>query len=70
MKNRIPNYLSAARRNGQSSQPVFQEFRDLAQNQIACRMRQVETYVEEHPATGIGAAFCIGIFLGWVIKRR
>ena len=70
MTNRIPDYLPAASRQDQASQPAFQELRDLAQKQIADRMRQVATYVQEHPATGIGAAFCLGIFLGWVIKRR
>ncbi len=70
MKNRIPDYLPASRRNSQPSQPAFQKLRNVAQNQIAYRMSQVETYVQEHPVTGIGAAFCIGILLGWVIKRR
>lgn len=70
MKNRIPNYLPAFERAGQPSQPALQELRDSAQRQIACRIHQVETYVQEHPVTGIGVAFCIGIFLGWVVKRR
>ena len=70
MKNRIPDYLPAPRRKGQPSQPTLQELRNLVQNEIAYRMRQVQTYVQEHPGTGIGAAFCTGIFLGWVVKRR
>ena len=70
MTNRIPNYLPTSRPKAQPSQSTFQQLRDLAQLQIADRMRQIETYVQEHPVTGIGAAFCIGIFLGWVIKRR
>jgi ElaB/YqjD/DUF883 family membrane-anchored ribosome-binding protein len=70
MKNRIPDYLPALRRKGQPSSPAFQEWRNLTQKQIADRVRQFEKYVQEHPVTGIGAAFCIGIFLGWIIKRR
>ena len=70
MKNRIPDCLSALERRGQPSQPTFQELRNLAQRQIAVRLRQVEQFVEEHPASGIGAAFGIGIFLGWIIKRK
>lgn len=70
MKNRIPDYLPVPRRTGPASQPAFQDLRDLAQKQIADRIRQVETYVQTHPAAGIGAAICIGIFLGWMIKRR
>ena len=70
MNSRIADYLPAAGRKGQPPQPVFQELRHLAQKQFADRMRQVETYIQEHPVTGIGAAFCIGIFLGWINKRR
>ena len=70
MKNRIPEYLPASRRKGQPSQPAFQELRNLAQKQFAYRMHRIETYVQEHPVTGINAAFCLGIFLGWIIKRR
>jgi|GEM_PF-2014896 ElaB/YqjD/DUF883 family membrane-anchored ribosome-binding protein len=70
MKNRIPDYLAAPNRKSQASHPPFQELRNLAQKQIADRLRQIETYVQEHPVTGIGAAFCIGVFLGWIIKRR
>ena len=70
MMNRIPDYLPTSSRIDEPSQSAFQELRDLAQKQIAERMRQVRTYVQEHAVTGIGAAFCIGVFLGWVIKRR
>ena len=70
MKNRIPAYLATPRRKGPSSQPAFHELRDLAQKQMAYRLGQVEAYVQEHPVTGIAAAFCIGVFLGWIVKRR
>jgi ElaB/YqjD/DUF883 family membrane-anchored ribosome-binding protein len=70
MKNRIPDYLSDLRRTDQPSERTFQELRDLARDQFANRMRQAETYVRVHPVSGLGAAFCIGVFLGWVIKRK
>ena len=70
MTNRIPSYLPVPRQTEQASQPVIQKLRNLAQKQIGQPMRQVETFIQEHPATGIGAAFCIGILLGWFIKRR
>lgn len=70
MKNRIPDYPLRSRRTDQPSEPTFQELRDLAGKQFADRLRQAETYVQTHPASGLGAAFCIGIFLGWVIKRK
>jgi ElaB/YqjD/DUF883 family membrane-anchored ribosome-binding protein len=70
MKNRIPDYLAESTRIDQSSELALQELFDLARKQFADRMRQAETYVREHPVTGLGAALCIGIFLGWVIKRK
>jgi ElaB/YqjD/DUF883 family membrane-anchored ribosome-binding protein len=70
MKNRIPDYLQAPKQVGQSTLPDIHALRNLAQNQIACRVRQAEMFVQAHPGKGIGAAFCIGIFLGWMIKRR
>ena len=70
MKNRIPDLLPAQGKKGQPSQPTFQGLRNLAQDQFVVRIRQVESYVQVHPVTGVGAAFCIGIFLGWFINRR
>jgi ElaB/YqjD/DUF883 family membrane-anchored ribosome-binding protein len=70
MKNHIVDHSLAPKRTDQSPQPAFHELRNLAQRQIAHRLSQVESYVQEHLGTGIGAAFCTGIFLGWVIKRR
>ena len=70
MKNRIPDHLPASRQTDQRSEPTFQELRDLVRKQFADRIRQAGTYVREHPVSGLGAAFCMGIFLGWVIKRK
>jgi ElaB/YqjD/DUF883 family membrane-anchored ribosome-binding protein len=70
MKNRIPNYLPAQNRKALPLQSANTKLLDLVQTQIADRMRVIESYVQEHPVTGIGAAFCIGIFLGWAIKRN
>jgi ElaB/YqjD/DUF883 family membrane-anchored ribosome-binding protein len=69
MINRIPNYLPASKTKALPSPTAEPKLLDLVQRQIAERMHVVETYVHEHPITGIGAAFCIGIFLGWFIKR-
>ncbi len=70
MRNRIPGYLSDSGRTAQPSEPAFQELRDLAREQFADRMHQAETYVRKHPLSGLCAAFCIGAFLGWIIKRK
>ncbi len=70
MKNRIPGYLSDSRRTDRPSEPAFQEFRDPARKQFSDQIRLAGIYVREHPLTGLSTAFCIGIFLGWVIKRK
>ena len=70
MMNRIPYYLPALNRKALPLQSSNTKLLDLVQKQIADRMRLIESYVQEHPVTGIGAAFCIGIFLGWAIKRN
>jgi hypothetical protein len=72
MKNRIPDDLLA------SSPPVSARRQPLPPS---CSMRRnkqlnqvqrqwIETYVQEHPAVGIGAALCIGVLIGWISKRR
>jgi len=70
MINRIPDSLPLPKRKQPPPKPGSQALSELAQQQITYRLRQVETYVQAHPVTGIGAAFCIGILLGWIIKRR
>lgn len=70
MNNRFPQLQPVARRPGQPPQSPFQTLRDQAEKQISDRIAGVETYIKQHPATGVGAAFCIGILLGWLIKRR
>jgi len=70
MNNRIPNYLPAPKRKALPSQSANPELLDLVQTQIADRMRVIEMYLQAHPVTAISATFCIGVFLGWVIKRR
>jgi ElaB/YqjD/DUF883 family membrane-anchored ribosome-binding protein len=68
MRNRIPNYLPTTKSKALPSRSS-DNLLDEVQKQITDGMRAVETYVQEHPVTAIGAVFCIGIFLGWVIKR-
>ncbi len=70
MKNRIPSYLPLVRQDIQPAIPAFQEWQNRVHKQAAKRMRQVERLVQKHPVTGVGAAFCLGIVLGWIIKRR
>lgn len=70
IKNRIFDYLLAPTRKGQSSKAVNRESRQLSGCQNAFRTHDVESYVMEHPLAAIGAAFSIGVFLAWLIKRK
>ncbi|MEO8494316.1 MAG: hypothetical protein ABI614_04550 [Planctomycetota bacterium] len=70
MKNRIPDYLPASSHTDQASEATLQELRALVRERFAEQMRQAETFVREHPVSGLGAAVCLGILLGWVIKRK
>ena len=70
MTNRVPEYLSVPRQIGPPTPPAIQELRNQAQKEFARRMRQINALVQEHPVTGLGAAFCIGILLGWFSQRR
>ncbi len=67
MKNRIPDYLLASAPES-STAPI--EMLHAAQKQLDQRRRWIEAYIQEHPAVGIGAALCIGVLVGWIIKRR
>jgi len=69
MTNRITEYSRVSRQIGQPPQPALQELRNEAQQEFTRRMRQIESLVQRHPVMGISAAFCIGILLGWKIKR-
>jgi hypothetical protein len=33
-------------------------------------MRQLESSLEAYPAFGITVAVCLGVLLGWLIKRK
>jgi ElaB/YqjD/DUF883 family membrane-anchored ribosome-binding protein len=70
MNSRISAYLLAPRIKRLALAMSTPASRSPVHKQIAYGMQRIETYVQEHPVTAIGAAFCTGIFLGWVIKRR
>ena len=70
MKNRMTDYLAASRHEGQTSKAVMRESRQLSHFQNAQRTHDIESYVAEHPLLAIGAAFSIGVFLAWLIKRK
>jgi ElaB/YqjD/DUF883 family membrane-anchored ribosome-binding protein len=70
MNHRIPDYLLNPKNQIQKSQSTAENFGLQMQETLTAGVRQIATYVKEHPTTGIGVALCLGAFLGWAIKRR
>ena len=69
MKNRIHNYPTSTS-NAQNSEATCEEWRGAAQTRIVNRIRQAEKYIQMHPMASLGAVLGMGLFLGWVIKRK
>lgn len=70
MRNRISDYLPAPGGESQSRKVSLSESRQLSRRHDAFRTHEVESYVVKHPLAAIGAAFSIGVFLAWLIKRK
>lgn len=70
MKNRISDYLSTSRYKAPASTVVNPPSRPLLNGQDRNATQHVESYVLKHPLVAVGAAFSIGVFLAWMIKRK
>jgi ElaB/YqjD/DUF883 family membrane-anchored ribosome-binding protein len=68
MKNRIFEKLLP---NGHNDGPetATAEGPQLDMQTIKDGLSDVTTFVHEHPAACLGAAFTVGILLGWMVKR-
>jgi ElaB/YqjD/DUF883 family membrane-anchored ribosome-binding protein len=67
MKNRIfdtrPNGLNGPSATATADKPP------IDMQKIKEGLSDVSTFVAENPAACLGAAFSVGILLGWVVKR-
>ena len=70
MKNRLLDYFMTTSEHSQQSTAALEEWGEKAQDELTYWVHQVEAYVKEHPAIGIGATFSMGVILGWLLKRR
>jgi len=70
MKNRIPDDLLAPAPEAPPTPTPPDEMLHVAQKQLNQFRQWIETYVQERPAVGMGAALCIGVVIGWINKRR
>ncbi|QDU95390.1 hypothetical protein [Lignipirellula cremea] len=43
---------------------------ELAQRQLDKLRTGMERYIGEYPGVTIGAAVALGVFIGWLVKRR
>lgn len=70
MKNRIPNDRFIFPHQLPRTPTAPTDLLHVTQKQLDQRRRWIETYVQEHPAVGMGAALCLGVLIGWFIKRK
>ena len=70
MKNRLLDYFMTSSDPSRQSTASLEEWSEKAQSELTFVVRQVEDYVKEHPAIGIGATFTLGVILGWIVKRK
>ena len=70
MNNRLPADLFSLRVSGDSPSAAWQVPPRPVSESFNGSNFQLDKYVHKHALTALGATFCIGILLGWVIKRR
>ncbi|MBW3598051.1 MAG: hypothetical protein KY475_12330 [Planctomycetes bacterium] len=64
MKNRVLDYLSSA-------PPSEQDGGSLRESVDPHRMASAaEQWIAKNPGVALGAAVTVGVFLGWLIKRK
>lgn len=69
MKNRLLDYFSAWTHNDHSSS-AGHEFLHDSRESLEEVERRLRRFVKDYPATSLVTGVCIGIALGWLIKRR
>jgi hypothetical protein len=70
MNNRIPAELFSLTVCGNSPSTASQISPRLVLEPFTSSQLQLEKFIHKHALMALGATFCIGIFLGWVNKRR
>lgn len=72
MRNRIAGYSPATetRRPPSGAAPRAQGPPTAGHEHFSRTMQSLGTKIAEHPGVSLGVALTIGVFLGWLIKRR
>jgi len=69
MKNRMANKPFVEHPQGPAPPSTLHALLPAVRETVKEGRRQVEMYVRENPAIGIGAALCLGVVIGWISKR-
>jgi ElaB/YqjD/DUF883 family membrane-anchored ribosome-binding protein len=65
--NRIREFTGAPAKTGDGdSEPTGQQL----QEQASAWKRTIEKVISDYPLTSIGVGLSLGVFLGWLAKRR
>ena len=70
MKNRVPHFPATGNHSTHESKESFQELRTLARTKLIRQRTKAEDFLGEYPLSGLAAAVCLGVVLGWFMKRR
>lgn len=70
MKNRLLDYLPAVAKKGHPLNLDLERLGSQVHKQFDDQLSQAQTSIQEHPLPAIGAALCLGVVLGWIVKRR
>lgn len=70
MIDRVLDSASEMASQTQEFRETAQKYGEVARERIGEVSELVEAYTVRQPAQALGIAFGLGVFLGWVIKRR
>jgi hypothetical protein len=70
MKNRISPLSSVANHSNHDQPTAHPELFGPPPKPLVATQIPLSDYLSEHPLISLGAAVCIGMALGWFMKRR
>jgi ElaB/YqjD/DUF883 family membrane-anchored ribosome-binding protein len=70
VQNRVSAYSPLTARRFGPSGGATADWQEAARAQGAAASRRMEAFLSEHPKACLGIGLAVGVFLGWLIKRR
>lgn len=68
--NRVASYDPAIRRPPETASSTAADWQEQARMRGQQALHQFERMISEHPKACIGIGLAVGVFLGWLVKRR